>query len=300
MTTVSLQAGLAGVAAVLSSLLAAMLFVAAPPAAAALASVGTNFSASGPYATTVTRAASTTVYHPATLPDGVLHPVVLWGNGTGASVSAYDGFLRHLASHGFIVAAANTGSAGSGSAMLAGIDVVAANPTLRASADLNRIGATGHSQGGGGALAAGRDARVDTTFPLQPFTSGASGLRGPALLFAGENDVLVPPRRVRSAYAEAAATVPAGYAELEGASHFTATGSVGGYRGAATAWARWQLADDALAAPLFTGASPGLSTSPEWSAYEANTALRSLGTGTPTTPPPAPEPTCRWWQWWCR
>lgn len=48
--------------------------------------------------------------------------MILWGNGTGASPSTYGSLLRHFASHGFIVAAANTSNAGSGDEMLDGLD----------------------------------------------------------------------------------------------------------------------------------------------------------------------------------
>ena len=55
---------------------------------------------------------SCTAYRPSTLgQNGVTHPVILWGNGTGSSPSTYAGLLRHLASHGFIVVAANTSNA---------------------------------------------------------------------------------------------------------------------------------------------------------------------------------------------
>jgi len=35
--------------------------------------------------------------------------VILWGNGTFTTPALYDGLLRHLASHGLIVAAAESG-----------------------------------------------------------------------------------------------------------------------------------------------------------------------------------------------
>ena len=90
--------------------------------AAPLPSVGTNFDSAGPYATTTTRTANHTIYHPRNVDDGVEHPVILWGNGTGASPSSYSGLLSHLASHGFIVAAANTSNAGVVEAVVGGTD----------------------------------------------------------------------------------------------------------------------------------------------------------------------------------
>jgi alpha-beta hydrolase superfamily lysophospholipase len=282
-------------AAVVALALVAFMAPMASPAQAALPPVGTNFSSPGPYSTTTTNLSNTTVYHPRTMTPG-LHPVILWGNGTGASPSTYDALLSHFASHGFIVAAANTPNAGSGQEMLAGLTAIQNNPTLAAGADLENVGATGHSQGGGGAVAAGRDARVDTVFPLEGWRADPTGLRATsAIYFAGENDTIVSPSSVRQDFTQTTG-VPAAYAELAGASHFTAVGNAGGFRGVATAWARWQLADDANAAPLFEGTSPGLGSDPAWSEYEANALLR--GGGNPD-PDPDPDPECPWWAWWC-
>ena len=94
--------------------------------------------------------------------------------------------------------------------------------------------------------------------------------------------------------------IPAAYAELAGATHFTPVGDAGGFRGPATAWARWQLADDTNGRGLFVGASCGLCTSADWE-YEANSRLQDQtppsttttstpgGTTTTTTEPPAGE-----------
>jgi hypothetical protein len=175
---------------------------------------------------------------------------------------------------------------------------------------------------------AAHDARVDTTFPLEPGLGTARGIHGTALYFAGQNDTIISPSYVRSSF-QGSSGIPAAYAELAGATHFTAIGNVGGFRGPATAWARWQLAGDANGAGLFTGADPGLKSDPAWSAYEPNsrlTASSGPGTPPPTTPgtttttrpgtpttvtppttiaPPGGGGTLPWWldwlfRWWAR
>jgi hypothetical protein len=256
----------------------------------ALPSVGGDFAASGPYETTSTRTSTTTYYYPTEVGrDGMLHPVILWGNGTAASTSTYAGLLRHFASHGFIVAAANTTNAGSGSEMLAGIDGLSSVPALAGAADLEHIGATGHSQGGGGAVQAGADPRVDTVFPIEGCFGGTSGLDDTSAIFlAGQSDAIVSPILVRGCFT--GADFPAAYAEAAGATHFTAIGDGGVFRAAATAWARWHLAGDTEAAGLFVGDTPGLASSSGWSEFETNEALRSLST-TPSTPPEPTAPT---------
>lgn len=292
----------------------------APRAAGALPAVGTNFAAAGPFQVTVQNAGEHTYYSPSTLGEGgITHPVILWGNGTGTPTAVYEPFLRHLASHGFVVAAANTTAAGDGRAMLAGLDNLTrfngeSGNRFQNHLDLDHVGTTGHSQGGGGAMNAAHDPRVDTTFPLAPGLGTAGGITGSALYFAGQNDIIISPAYVRFSYTSSSG-VPAAYAELAGANHLTAIGDVGGFRGPATAWARWQLAGDTNGAPLFTGAEPGLASAPEWSAYEANARLTAGSGPAPTTPPspapadpdaPAPTtttppttspPSGGWWSW---
>jgi hypothetical protein len=275
----------------LALVLGAGLFAAVPRGADAqspgLPPVGTNFDATGPFPVTVQQASAHTYYSPTTLGQGGIdHPIILWGNGTGASPSTYDAFLRHLASHGFVVAAANTANAGSGDEMLAGLDNLTAfngqsGNRFFGHLDLQNVGASGHSQGAGGAVATTRDPRIDTIFPLQGFGSPDS-TTVTAIYFAGQNDTIVSPSIVRSQF-DNSTGIPAAYAELAGASHFTPLGNAGGFRGAATAWARWQLAGDTNGRPLFVGTNCGLCTSPAWSEYEANPRLQNLTPPSTTT-----------------
>ena len=270
--------------------------VAAPTAADAQTSgcpsVGTNFSGSGPFSVTVQGGSQHTYYSPSQLGSQgcTRHPVILWGNGTGASPSTYDALLRHFASHGFIVAAANTANAGSGQAMVAGLDNLTAFNSNSSSrffdrVDLTRVGTTGHSQGGGGALEAAADGRVDTTFPFQPWLGEGSDVNDGASAFfmAGQNDGIVSSASVEADFNDAD-HVPAAFGELAGANHFEPVGNGGDFRAAATAWVRWQLMDDANGRGLFVGANCGLCTSNAWSDYQANDLLSSEPPG--DDPPP--------------
>lgn len=276
---------IAALVAVVATALATLVSVAGAPAGAELPPVS-DFAATGPYAVTSTSTGEHTIYHPT---DGAGHPIILWGNGTATTPVVYAPLLQHLASHGFIVAAANTTMAGSGAEMLAGIDAVRNDPTLAAAADFENVGATGHSQGGGGATNAGLDPQVDTVFPLEPAPTFATGnLTVPALFFAGQNDTIVQPSWVRSEY-EGVTQAPAAYAELAGATHFTAIGDVGGFRGALTAWARWQLGGDQSAAALFAGPDPGLAGDPAWSVFEPNAALQAVNPADGPGPDPAAD-----------
>lgn len=218
-----------------------------------------------------------TVYRPTDLGGaGLPHPVIVWGNGTGVTPAAYDGLLRHLASQGFVVAAADTPNAGSGREMLDGAAaLIRANDTPGSRyfgrIDTGRIGAAGHSQGGGGAIAAGADPRIRTTVPIQPGPQGSvEALRGPTLLLGGQLDVIVPPALLVIPRYERADQVPAVYGELAGATHFTPADDGGGFRGAITAWFRYWLMDDVQARGEFFGPACGICTDPAWSDVRRN------------------------------
>lgn len=255
-------------------------------------SVGTDFDETGPFNVTVDSGFQHTYYSPSNLGSQgcSTHPVILWGNGTGASPSTYDGLLEHLASHGFIVAAANTANAGSGQEMLDGLDNLTSFNNDSGSrffnrVDLGNVGTTGHSQGGGGAVEAANDSRVDTTFPFEGWLAEASDINSSASAFymAGENDSIVSSSSVEADYNDSD-DIPAAFGELDGASHFEPVGDGGDFIGAATAWARWQLMGDGNGSGLFVGSSCGLCTSSAWSDYQANDLLQASDPGNPGEP----------------
>jgi hypothetical protein len=249
-----------------------------------IGTVGSKFDSPGPFPVTTQSDTATTFYSPAELgSDGYTrYPVVLWGNAGGTAPGWYDPLLRHLASHGFIVAAANSPRPGSGAEMLQGLATLWAwsrEPGTRfhGRVDLDNVGSTGHSQGGRGAINAADDPAIRTTAPIQPWPSlqdrppdGAT-----AMFFAAQTDHIVPPWTVRDSYG--GMTAAAGYAELAGGGHLIATGDAGGFRGAVTAWFRWQLMGDPIARRQFVGPEPAMATSLRWSVYESNSQLQALG-----------------------
>lgn len=216
-----------------------------------------QYAQTGPYATTEERGGlSCTIYRPRNLEGG--HPVILWGNGTGASPGTYEGGLEHWASWGFVVAAANTSNAGSGEEMLACLDYLGRSG-IAGQLDFSNVGASGHSQGGGGTLMAARNNRITATAPVQPYilglghdTSSQYQQTAPMLLLSGSADTLAGPT-LNQAPVFRRADVPIFWATLSGASHFEPVGNMGDYRGITTAWWLFQLEDDGSAAELFTG-----------------------------------------------
>jgi hypothetical protein len=198
---------------------------------------------------------------------------VLWGNGTGANPQNYTGLLGHLASHGFVVAAANTANAGSGNEMLAGLDNLEAfdrqsTSPFYGAVDTEKVVTSGHSQGGVGALASSNDRRVDATMPVEGAFS-ANGGDVPTLFLAGEDDTIARPSQIHDTY-ESADDIPAAYVELAGATHFTPANDGGYFPAVTTAWARWHLMGDENAKGWFVGASCGLCSQSQISDYEVN------------------------------
>ncbi|HTF97312.1 MAG TPA: hypothetical protein VL995_14335 [Cellvibrio sp.] len=227
-----------------------------------------NYASGGGQATT-TEAGGTscTVYRPTSLNGS--NAVILWGNGTGASPSSYGALLRHWASWGFVVVAANTQNAGTGTEMRACLDWLSRS-SLASRVNLNKVGTSGHSQGGGGAIMAGVDSRITATAPIEGYTLGlghnsSSHTRqsGPMLLLSGGADTLVSPR-ANHAPLFSRANVPVFWATLAGASHFEPTNNGGGFRGMTTAWFLYQLNGDATAANQFTGANCGYCNASAW------------------------------------
>ncbi|WP_433331238.1 alpha/beta hydrolase family protein [Spirillospora sp. CA-294931] len=226
----------------------------------------TDWSKPGPHATAVETGPVNTLYYPKNIAQSTRrHPVIVWGNGTGAVPGVYRDLLAQWASHGFIVSAANTPMSNSGVEMRAGIDDLAkrdkdTSSKFHGRVDLEHIGASGHSQGGAAAIVVGADPRVDTILPVQPGPlADIDKVHGPAFLMAGQNDTTVRPAMVKAFYDDAD-HIPAIYGEVRDADHFTPVGDPGPFTGPTTAWFRFQLMNDPDARTEFYGPNCGICT----------------------------------------
>jgi hypothetical protein len=238
----------------------------------------TDYSAPGPFTvTSKEEGPDCTVFRPDKLGDGgVKHPIILWGNGTRSRVPAYTPMLRQWASQGFVVAAANTNSAGSGKPILDCLDYLTAQnaadgSVFKGKLDLTKVGVSGHSQGGGGTIMAGRDPRITVTAPIEPYTVGLGYVKGaeaaqhgPMLLLSGGMDTTAVPETNQKPVFDAAKS-PVIWATLKSASHAVpATETSGEFRPVTTAWFRWTLMDDLNAGKLFQGPNCDLCRSADW------------------------------------
>ncbi|WP_054954951.1 poly(ethylene terephthalate) hydrolase family protein [Paenibacillus dakarensis] len=207
------------------------------------------------------------------------YPVVIFCNGTGVKASKYTMVLEHLASWGFIVMATeeeyswNGFSAEmslrfamkmNGQAQLANWE---SNPFF-GKVDLERIGVSGHSQGGVGAINAATDIKhasmIKAVFAASPtwpdlaaaieWDYDASKLTVPTLLLAAtgntDSSTISPLNGLQKIYN----SIPDSTAKLmfrrNDGDHGDMLYFVDGYM---TAFFMWQLQDDEEAAQAFAG-----------------------------------------------
>jgi len=212
-----------------------------------------------------------TLIRPKELRDGTRYPVLTWGNGTCALPRGYTYLLQHLASHGFVVIAANSRFTGAGTPLLRGLDWLAKqnqdpSSPMYNKLDMSRVGAFGHSQGAGATSIAGRDPRVKTTVLLNG--GGSGGLRGPTFILTGEQDI--SPAGARAAYQSA--TVPAAFINLKKSDHITLLNASDRTNPLVAAWFRYQLLGDPVGRAYFVGADCKLCTQsgPGWTYLQKN------------------------------
>lgn len=90
--------------------------------------------------------------YPKRLSETQKHGVVLWGPGGGSSPSQYEGLIKRLASHGFVVIATSESPDGTGRGKPALDWLEKKNNTpgdpLYQKLDMTKVGASGHSMGG--------------------------------------------------------------------------------------------------------------------------------------------------------
>jgi hypothetical protein len=138
------------------------------------------------------------VYRPAKWPDKPV-PVITWGNGTCAQPEGYGALLRYVASYGYVIVAANSRQVGmtnkdGSQPMLKALDFAAAANKDASSPyyghlDMAKVGAMGHSQGGGATITAAADARIQYIIPFNAL-SGSGSVPKPYLEVSGDKDAI--------------------------------------------------------------------------------------------------------------
>ena len=206
--------------------------------------------------------------YPEKLSDTQKHGVVVWGPGGGSKPEDYEGIIRRLASHGFVVIGLRE-SPGDASQAIKALDWMEqqnkdSNSPLNGKLDLTKVGCSGHSMGGlESEQAAIKDKRVITAFLNNSGDRGGGAFKNiPATKTAGvvfgekgmEHDNAI-------ADYNSAKSVPACMIEMTGGPRNNSEGGYGHGSGpwdgmaATIAWMRWHLGGEDFRKADFVGTS---------------------------------------------
>lgn len=222
------------------------------------------------------------VYYPSELSGNEkTYPVVIFVNGTGVLASKYKTLFQHLASWGFIVAGNEDGGSWDGRSSDQTLDYILRqnedpDSLFYQKIDVDRIGISGHSQGGAGVFNAiterSRSPLYKTAVALSPTHEAGAAALGwhydleqvniPLFLMAGtqgefETELVIPLESMEEMYEKLGADKV--MARKTGCEHGQTLYAADGY---VTAWFMWQLQGDQEAAAAFTGPEPELLSNP--------------------------------------
>jgi predicted dienelactone hydrolase len=263
---------------------------------------------SGPFATSSTSVSSLAasgfgggrIYYPTSTSEGTFGAVVI-APGFTAGSTTYLGLAERVASHGFVTFAIDTNSRSDfpdsrGRQILAALDYLTEDSSVRSRIDASRLGVSGHSMGGGGTLAAADErSSIQAAVALQPWhsTKSWSGIDVPTMIIGAESDTVAS---VSSHSIPFYNSIPAGsekaYVELNNESHFAAGSNPDDQARDMVTWLKRYVDDDTRYEPFMCPAP----SSSDYSDWRDTCPGGDGGTTPPTTPPGGG---CEWWQWWC-
>ncbi|MGW0789330.1 bis(hydroxyethyl) terephthalate hydrolase [Streptomyces sp. NPDC002911] len=191
----------------------------------------------GPYATSQATVSSLsvrgfgggTVYYPTSTSDGTFGAVVI-SPGFTAYQSSIAWLGPRLASQGFVVFTIDTNTtsdqpASRGDQLLAALDYLTEDSSVRGRVDSSRLGVMGHSMGGGGTLEAAKDRpALQAAIPLTGWNTDKSWpeVKTPTLIIGADGDTIAPVgTHSKPFYNSLPSSLDKAYLELRGASHFT-------------------------------------------------------------------------------
>jgi dienelactone hydrolase len=136
-----------------------------------------------------------------------------------------------LASFGFVVIGVETNSltdndSNRGTQLLAALDYLTQQSSVRDRVDRTRLGVIGHSMGGGGAIsAAERRPSLKAAVPLAPYSPSQNLATDqvPTMIISGQNDTVVTPSYLDGLYATMPAATQSAFVEIAGVDHLFAT-----------------------------------------------------------------------------
>ncbi|MFC7344395.1 alpha/beta hydrolase [Saccharopolyspora griseoalba] len=168
-----------------------------------------------------------TIYYPTDTSEGTFSAVSVAPGYTGTQESM-SWYGPRLASHGFVVFTIDTNTIYDqpdqrAQQLLASLDYLTRDSSVRDIIDPERLGVMGHSMGGGGSLRAGLDdPALQAIIPLTPWhtTKDFSGVQTPTMIIGAENDTVAPVAQHSEPFYESLPDDPGkAYLELAGAGH---------------------------------------------------------------------------------
>ncbi|ADJ49206.1 lipase [Amycolatopsis mediterranei S699] len=169
-----------------------------------------------------------TIYYPTTTTAGTFGALSI-APGFTATQSSIAWLGPRLASQGFVVFTIDTLTTSDqpdsrGRQLLASLDYLTQQSSVRSRIDSTRLGVVGHSMGGGGTLEAARSRpTLQAAVPLTAWdlTKNWSTLQVPTLVVGAQSDTVAPvASHSIPFYTSLPSTLDRAYLELRGASHF--------------------------------------------------------------------------------
>ncbi|MFJ2745655.1 alpha/beta hydrolase family protein [Streptomyces sp. NPDC087440] len=170
-----------------------------------------------------------TIYYPTSTAEGTFGAVAI-SPGFTATQSSIAWLGPRLASQGFVVFTIDTNTtadqpASRGRQLLAALDYLTQQSTVRGRIDTSRLGVMGHSMGGGGTLEAAKSrTSLKAAIPLTGWNTDKTWteLRTPTLVVGADGDTIAPvATHSEPFYGSLPGSLDKAYLELRGATHFT-------------------------------------------------------------------------------
>lgn len=222
----------------------------------------TDYEKDGPFTSMAMTSGMVKLWIPA-VPAGCKVPVIHLANGTGGTCNTYAAILRRLASHGFLATCYESPQTGQGTQCVTALELAF---TMFPDLADNKIGSTGHSQGGGAAFTCLQraeekwgTAKIYTGLAMEPASGYGDSpanwaemygkIKSPMFMFNGTSDTLVSSSWVKQAFDAMSSTNETYWYAAIGATHVpvptAATQQV------AVPWFRWKLLGDKAACEYF-------------------------------------------------
>jgi len=192
------------------------------------------------------------IYYPTTTSEGTWGAVVIAPGFTAGSTS-YAGLAERVASHGFVTFAIDTNSRldfppSRGQQILAALDYLVEDSSVRTRIDGSRLAVAGHSMGGGGTLEAARSRpSLQAAVPLQPWHTSRSWstVRVPTMIIGAQNDSVASVTSHSEPFYNSIPTASEkAYVELRSESHFAGNSNPADQGRAMVAWLKRYVDND--------------------------------------------------------